>query len=95
MAGSIAVTGWALDDVQVTRVTLCRDAFGSEVAPIDPNCASNAKIYIGDALMTARARTQGLNPTPPLNSRAGWGYLMLTNPLPGRGNGTHTRRLCL
>ena len=30
LAGSVAVTGWALDDIEVTRVELWRDAFGSE-----------------------------------------------------------------
>jgi hypothetical protein len=94
VAGSIAVTGWALDRVQVTRVTVCRDAFGSEVAPVDPNCAGNAQIYIGDAVFIdgARPDVQALNSTLPLNSRAGWGYLMLTNFLPNLGNGTFTLR---
>ncbi|HEX6465555.1 MAG TPA: BACON domain-containing carbohydrate-binding protein [Vicinamibacterales bacterium] len=94
VAGSIAVTGWALDRVQVTRVTVCRDAFGSEVAPVDPNCAGRALIYIGDAVFIDGARTdvQALNPTLPLNSRAGWGYLMLTNFLPNLGNGTFNLR---
>jgi hypothetical protein len=78
----------------MTRVTLCLHAFGSEVAPMDPNCASNAKIYIGDAVFIDGARTdvQGQNPTLPLNSRAGWGYLLLTNFLPALGNGTFTVR---
>jgi hypothetical protein len=57
VAGSIAVTGWALDDVAVTRVTICRDGFGTEAPPVDPNCAGNAKIYIGDALFVDGART--------------------------------------
>src|SRR5262249_9045383 len=94
VAGSIAVTGWALDDVGVTRVTICRDAFGAEVAPMDPDCADNAKIYIGDALFIdgARADVQAQNPTLPLNSRGGWGYLMLTNFLPNLGNGTFPLR---
>jgi hypothetical protein len=94
IAGSIAVTGWALDDVQVTRVTVCRDAFGTEVAPVDPNCAGNAMIYIGDAVFIdgARPDVQGLFPTLPLTSRAGWGYLMLTNFLPNLGNGTFNLR---
>ena len=91
VAGSIAVTGWALDQVAVTRVTICRDLVPGEKAPADPvDCAGNSKIYIGDALFVDGARTdvQTANPTMPLNSRAGWGYLMLTNFLPGLGNGT-------
>jgi hypothetical protein len=90
VAGSIPVTGWALDDVQVTRVTVCREAFGVEVAPVDPNCAGNAQIYLGDGVFVdgARPDVQGLYSTMPLSSRAGWGYLLLTNFLPNLGNGT-------
>src|SRR5262249_13564654 len=90
IAGSVAVTGWALDAVQVTRVTICRDGISGEtVPPTDPNCADNAKIYIGDAIFVDGARTdiQGAYATFPLNSRGGWGYLMLTNFLPNVGNG--------
>jgi hypothetical protein len=92
IAGSIPVTGWSLDDVQVMRVTICRDAVSGESPSLDPNCAGNAKIYIGDAVFVDGARTdvQAANPTVPLNSRAGWGYLMLTNFLPNLGNGTFT-----
>ncbi|HEX4565648.1 MAG TPA: hypothetical protein VH138_03410, partial [Vicinamibacterales bacterium] len=94
VAGSLAVTGWALDDIQVARVTICRDAVTNETAPVDPNCANNSKIYIGDAIFVDGARTdvQAQFPTLPLNSRGGWGYLMLTNFLPNLGNGTFTLR---
>jgi hypothetical protein len=96
VVGSIPVTGWALDDVEVMKVTICRDAVNNgtvnETAPVDPRCANNAKIYIGDAVFVDGARTdvQAANPTTPLNSRAGWGYLMLTNFLPNLGDGTYT-----
>ena len=33
---------------------------------------------------------QAGSPGTPLNTRAGWGYLMLTNFLPAGGNGTFT-----
>jgi hypothetical protein len=36
----------------------------------------------------ARPDVQSANPAAPLTSRAGWGYLMLTNFLPNQGNGT-------
>jgi hypothetical protein len=90
VAGSVAVTGWALDDVQVLRVTICRDAVSGEVAVNPGNCGGVAKVYIGDAIFIDGARTdvQAANPTLPLNSRGGWGYLMLTNFLPNLGNGT-------
>ena len=32
VTGAIPFTGWALDDVEVTRVMICRAAFGTEVA---------------------------------------------------------------
>jgi hypothetical protein len=94
VAGSIAVTGWSLDLVQVTRVTVCRDPVAGELAPANGNCAGNAQIYIGDAVFVDGARTdvQADYPALPLNSRAGWGYLMLTNFLPGLGNGTFNIR---
>jgi hypothetical protein len=94
VAGSVAVTGWALDDIQVTRVTICRDLVTGESVGGDPNCAGNAKIYIGDAIFVDGARTdvQAGHATLPLNSRGGWGYLMLTNFLPSHGNGTFTLR---
>jgi hypothetical protein len=90
VAGSIAVTGWALSNLQVIRLTICRDAAAGEAAPINANCANNAQIYIGDAIFIDGARTdvQGLYATLPFSSRAGWGYLLLTNFLPGLGNGT-------
>jgi hypothetical protein len=92
IAGSVAVTGWALDAVQVTRVTICRELIKGENVGPDPNCGGNAKIYIGDAIFVDGARTdvQAGNLTLPLNSRGGWGYLMLTNFLPNLGNGTFT-----
>jgi hypothetical protein len=96
VAGSIPVTGWALDAVQVTRVTVCRDAVSGDKTPVvvDPNCAGNAQIYIGDAVFIDGARTDvhAAYLTLPLSSRAGWGYLLLTNFLPNLGNGTFNLR---
>jgi hypothetical protein len=84
IAGSVPVTGWALDDVAVTRVRILRDSVAPEPA--------GAQIFIGDALFIdgARPDVQGGFPTYPQNTRAGWGYLMLTNFLPNGGNGNVT-----
>ena len=81
-AGSIAVTGWALDDVAVTRVSIWRDPVPGE----------SGLIFIGDAIFLdgARPDVQAAYSSYPLNTRSGWGYLMLTNSLPNRGNGTFT-----
>lgn len=84
VTGSIAVTGWALDDVEVVRVRIWRDPVAGEPA--------GALIFVGDAVLVdgARPDVRGLFPSAPRSSRAGWGYLMLTNFLPALGNGTFT-----
>ena len=89
--GAIPFTGWALDDVEVARVMVCRAAFGGEVAPLDPNCGGAAQIFVGFAVFIdgARPDVAGLNPTYPLFTRAGWGFMVLTNMLPNQGNGTY------
>lgn len=83
VAGSVAVTGWAIDDVEVTRVRIFRDPVQGE---------AGARIFIGDAVLVdgARPDVAASYPTAPRNTRAGWGYLMLTLFLPNLGNGTFT-----
>ena len=46
-------------------------------------------VYIGDAVFVpgARSDVEGAYPTTPYNYRGGWGYMLLTNALPGHGNG--------
>ena len=91
IAGEIAVTGWALDNVEVSKVDIWRERIGSE--PV----ASNGLVYIGDGVFVAGARpdVETAYPNAPFNYRAGWGYLMLTTGLPnnggspGPGNGTY------
>ena len=69
---------------------VCRAAFGAEVAPIDPNCAGAAQIFVGSAVFIdgARPDVAGSFPASPANTRAGWGFMVLTNMLPSQGNGT-------
>ena len=57
VTGAVPFTGWTLDDVEVTRVTVCRAAFGGEVAPVDPNCGGAAQIFVGFAVFIDGART--------------------------------------
>jgi hypothetical protein len=91
IAGAIAVTGWALDSIEVTNVGIWRERVGSEPT------ASNGLVYVGDATLVEGARpdVQAAFPNAPLNYRAGWGYMLLTNFLPnggsgaGSGNGTY------
>ncbi|HLP59682.1 MAG TPA: Ig-like domain-containing protein [Candidatus Deferrimicrobium sp.] len=66
--GSIPITGWALDDVEIKSVKLYY----------------NQDSYIGDMLFIEGARPDvaAAYSNYPLYRRAGWGYLMLTNSLP-------------
>lgn len=82
--GSIVVSGWALDDLEVTAVRILRASVGAEPA--------NSEIFVGNAVFVAGARPDiaSANPGYPLKDRAGWGYLLLTNMLPNQGNGPYT-----
>jgi hypothetical protein len=86
VTGAIAVTGWTLDDVEVTRVEIHRNPMPGE--PTGPN----GKVYIGDGTFVPGARPDvaAAYPTYPNADRAGWGYMLLTNTLPGQGNGPFT-----
>ncbi len=89
--GSIAVTGWAVDDVEVSRVELWRDAHPSDPANarFGGADARGGKIFIGYASFVEGARPdiEGLFPNAPRASRGGWGYIMLTRGLPWDGMG--------
>ncbi len=82
ISGSLAVTGWALDDAGVTGVRIFRDPFGAE--PL------SGPIFLGNATFVDGARPDVAEAfsTIPLNTRAGWGLNVLTNLLPTQGNGT-------
>jgi len=81
ITGAIPVTGWVLDDVEVTQVRIWRDPASGE---------DGSQIFIGDAVFVEGARpdVESTYSTYPFNYRAGWGYMLLTNFLPAQGNGT-------
>lgn len=81
ITGALGVTGWALDEVGVARVSIYRDPIPGE---------SGGEVFIGDATIVAGARpdVQAMYASYPNASQAGWGLQILTNMLPGRGNGT-------
>jgi len=83
------VSGWALDDLEVTRIIVWREAVGSE------ETSDNGLVYIGDAIQVEGARPDVEEDYPeyPLNYKAAWGYMLLTNYLPNQGNGTYTIRV--
>jgi hypothetical protein len=74
---SIPVTGWALDDIGIESIKIYRGE-------------SKSLVFIGDAVLVEGARpdVEQAYPGYPINYKAGWGYMMLTNFLPGGGNGT-------
>jgi hypothetical protein len=91
IAGAIPVTGWALDNIGVASVRIWREPVVGE-AP-----QSNGLVLIGDAGFVSGARpdVEASFPNAPLNYRAGWGYMLLTNFLVNAngagplGNGTY------
>ena len=86
VTGSIGVTGWVIDDIDVTAVRVYRNAVAGEGGD------ALGRIFLGTASRVddARPDIETANPTTPFNYRAGWGYLLLTNFLPNLGNGTFT-----
>ncbi|MCP5048963.1 MAG: hypothetical protein GY940_17465, partial [bacterium] len=74
--GSIPVTGWVLDDIEVGSVKIYREE-------------GRNRVYIGDAQLVESARpdVERAYPGYPVNYKAGWGYMLLTNFLPNQGNG--------
>jgi subtilisin family serine protease len=74
--GSVPLTGWALDDLDVVGVKIYRQA-------------GAGLVYIGDAIFVEGARPDVAQTYPgyPKNYQAGWGYMLLSNFLPNGGNG--------
>jgi Viral BACON domain len=90
VTGAIPFTGWALDDIEIARVVVCRDGIAGEPAPRDPSCGGNAQFYVADAIFIDGARPDvavAYEPYPKFTV-AGWGVMVLTNYLPNQGNGT-------
>ena len=89
VAGAIPVTGWVLDNIEVTHLDIFRE-------PV-PGETPGSLVFVGTAIFLADARSdvESLFPASPLQYRAGWGYQLLTNVLPSSsgsgalGNGTY------
>ncbi len=72
--GTVPVTGWALDDVEVESVGIYNDT----------KYLGDAVFVEG-----ARPDIQRTYPDYPLSNRAGWTYDLVTNLLPNGGNGPY------
>jgi hypothetical protein len=72
VSSSIAVSGWALDDIGIEHVKIYREDFKNTPGQL---------VYVGDAVFVESARPdiEAAYPGFPLNHKAGWGYMMLTN----------------
>jgi hypothetical protein len=85
LTGSAIITGWTLDDVGVSGVQIWRDAH-----PSDPAAAiQDGRVFIGNGTFVdgARPDVAAAFPQAPQNTRAGWGYMMLTRGLVWDGKG--------
>jgi len=80
ITGAIPVTGWVLDDIETTKVEIWRDPVWGEGPGL---------VFIGNGVFVEGARpdVEQSFTDYPLNYRAGWGYMLLTNFLPNKGNG--------
>jgi hypothetical protein len=92
--GSIAVTGWALDDLAVQRVEIWRDLQpGEPTVPFVSNSSDprDGKVFIANGTFVEGARPDvaAIYRSAPFSTRAGWGYLLLTWGLWNQGNGTY------
>ena len=91
ITGAVPFTGWAIDDIDIAAVSVCRAAVAGESVGADARCGGAAQAYISDAVFIdgARGDVQAGYGSYPRNSQAGWGVMVLTNMLPGQGNGTY------
>jgi hypothetical protein len=92
VTGAIPVTGWVVDDVDVSNVFVCRAPVAGEGAAVDARCGGLPQVFLGEAVFIEDARpdVQAAYPTLPRNYRGGWGFMVLTNMLPNQGNGPYT-----
>ena len=92
VVGAIPVTGWAVDDVEVAALYVCRNPVVGESPAPDGRCGGLQQVFIGEGVFIdgARPDVAAAFPTHPRFSRGGWGFMVLTNMLPAQGNGTYT-----
>ncbi|MCP5045948.1 MAG: hypothetical protein GY940_02180 [bacterium] len=75
VSSSVPLTGWVLDDIEVTSVEIFSGSdFVGNAVPVEGSRPDVEQSY----------------PAYPNNYNAGWGYMLLTHFLPGGGDGTYT-----
>ncbi len=86
LSGAVSLEGWALDDIEVTKVEIYRDPVTGETP------GPNGKMYVGDAAFVPglRGDVETAYPGYPFVYRAGWKYNLLSYFLPNGGTGTFT-----
>lgn len=82
--GSVAMTGWVLDDIGVASVDIYRECFPFDVAGTCESIVGRSVVYVGRATIVPGARPDVAAAYAgwPDAGRAGWGFLMLTPMLP-------------
>jgi hypothetical protein len=83
LSGAVPITGWAIDRVGITTIRIYRASVAGEPQGL---------VYIGDAIRVFGARPDLLRAYGafPESRLGGWGLMLLSNVLPGGGNGTFT-----
>jgi hypothetical protein len=89
VTGSMALTGWALDDTGVQAVDIYRDTTTGEAPAVTLDGVGLIPIGTATFVEGARPDLQAQYSTLPFASRAGWGLMVLTNMLPNGGNGPY------
>jgi PKD repeat protein len=89
VSGNFPISGWALDDIQITKVTIKRSVHPDDIAD---NIGPDGLIELGDAFLCEGARRDIPENYPeyPMASSAGWGYVLQTYQWPNKGNGAFT-----
>jgi hypothetical protein len=101
LQGSIAMTGWAVDDVGVQHVRIYRQCLPFDDPQACQTLVGESLVLLGTATQISGARpdVEALYPAYPAVTTAGWGFLILSNLLPSipaadaRGGGVGTFRL--
>ena len=89
VSGNVPISGWALDDIQVTSVAIKRSAHPNDMAE---NIGPDGLVYLGDAVFCQDVRQDipDAYPDYPRTHLAGWGYVLPSYQLPNIGNGSYT-----